>query len=88
MMNARFGPAEHSESHRESQRCAMMWLTVMYMRFFAPTEDADTHTDKDLGATMVEYALMVALIAVVAIGAVTLLGGSVRDIFTSISDKL
>lgn len=62
----------------------MMWLTVMYMRFFAPTDDAD----KDRGATMVEYALMVALVAVVAIGAVTLLGTSVSEIFSSIADKL
>lgn len=62
----------------------MMWLTVMYMRFFSPTDGAD----KDRGATMVEYALMVALVAVVAIGAVTLLGSSVSEIFTSIADKL
>ena len=64
----------------------MMWLTVMYMRFFAPAEDADTGTDR--GATMVEYALMVALIAVVAMVAVTALGTSVSDIFTSIGNKL
>jgi len=33
------------------------------------------------GATAVEYALMVALIAVVIILAVTFLGGAIRDIF-------
>jgi pilus assembly protein Flp/PilA len=33
------------------------------------------------GATMVEYALMVALIAVVAVGAVRLLGGAVNTKF-------
>ena len=40
------------------------------------------------GATMVEYGLMVALIAVVALLAVTALGGSVRDIFQNVADTL
>jgi pilus assembly protein Flp/PilA len=40
------------------------------------------------GATMVEYGLMVALIAVFAIGAVTALGGSVSGIFTTISGAI
>ncbi|MDP2624301.1 MAG: Flp family type IVb pilin [Actinomycetota bacterium] len=40
------------------------------------------------GATMVEYGLMVALIAVVALLAVTALGVSVRDIFQGIADAL
>jgi pilus assembly protein Flp/PilA len=40
------------------------------------------------GATMVEYGLMVALIAVVCIGAVTALGGSLSDIFQQISDAI
>jgi hypothetical protein len=33
------------------------------------------------GATAVEYALMMTLIAVAIIGAVTLFGGAVRDLF-------
>ncbi|HLE38770.1 MAG TPA: Flp family type IVb pilin [Acidimicrobiia bacterium] len=43
---------------------------------------------RDDGATMVEYGLMVALIAVVALLAVTALGGSVRDIFQNVADTL
>jgi pilus assembly protein Flp/PilA len=43
---------------------------------------------RDDGATMVEYGLMVALIAVVALLAITALGGSVRDIFQGIADAL
>ncbi len=43
---------------------------------------------RDDGATMVEYGLMVALIAIVALLAVTALGGSVRDVFTSIGGAL
>ena len=37
------------------------------------------------GATMVEYALMVALIAVVCIAAVTLLGGNMSARFAAIA---
>jgi pilus assembly protein Flp/PilA len=42
----------------------------------------------DEGATMVEYALMVALIAVVALAAVTLLGVNVTAKFQEIADAL
>ena len=40
------------------------------------------------GATMVEYGLMVALIAVVALLAVTALGGNVAGKFQSIADAI
>lgn len=40
------------------------------------------------GATMVEYGLMVALIAVVCITAVTTMGGSLNTIFGGIGSKL
>lgn len=42
----------------------------------------------DRGATAVEYGLMVALIAAAIIVAVTLLGGSIRDIFTNVATKV
>jgi len=42
-------------------------------------------TKKQRGATMVEYAIMVALIAIVAIGAVSILGGKVKNTFTNVS---
>ena len=41
--------------------------------------------DEEKGATAVEYGLMVALIAVVIIGAVTLLGGSLSTLFSDIA---
>ena len=44
--------------------------------------------DKERGATAVEYGLMVALIAVVIIGAVTLLGGNLNTMFTNIAGKI
>ena len=40
------------------------------------------------GATAVEYALMVALIAAVIIGAVTILGNNANDKFTEVGDAV
>ncbi len=40
------------------------------------------------GATMIEYGLMVALIAVVLIGAVTFLGTSMQTTFSDIGQEL
>lgn len=40
------------------------------------------------GATAIEYGLIAALIAVAAIGGMTLIGGSLEDLFTTISGKL
>jgi Flp pilus assembly pilin Flp len=40
------------------------------------------------GQDLLEYALLVALIALFAIGAVTLAGGSVSTIFTNIGNRL
>ena len=47
-----------------------------------------TVVTQEKGATMVEYALMVALIAVVAIAAVTFLGNEVSDSFSNIGNTL
>lgn len=44
--------------------------------------------DRDRGATMVEYGLMVALIAVVCIGAVAVLGTNLNDKFDNVATKL
>ena len=40
------------------------------------------------GATMVEYALMLALIAIICIGAVTLIGQSANNVFTEAASSL
>lgn len=42
----------------------------------------------DEGATLVEYGLVVSLIAVAAIVAITALGGQVKDTFNSIATKI
>lgn len=60
----------------------MMWLTEMFLRMFTPREGEDE------GATMVEYGLMVALIAVVCILAVTSVGTGVRATFEGIAGSL
>ncbi|MBV8344103.1 MAG: Flp family type IVb pilin [Candidatus Eremiobacteraeota bacterium] len=42
----------------------------------------------DEGATMVEYGLLVALIALVALGAVTTLGKNLSGLFSSVAGTL
>ena len=44
--------------------------------------------DREEGQALVEYALLLALIAVVSIGILTTLGGQVSGIFSKISAKL
>ena len=43
---------------------------------------------KEEGVTAIEYGLLAALIAVAIIGAVSLVGGSLTDVFTDVSTKL
>ena len=40
------------------------------------------------GATMVEYAILVALISVVAIAIIVIVGGQVQSAFQAVSDQL
>lgn len=44
--------------------------------------------DGDRGATVVEYALLVALIALVVIGAITIFGQQLSDFFGGLGDQL
>jgi pilus assembly protein Flp/PilA len=45
-------------------------------------------TTNERGASLVEYALLVALIAVVVIGAVTLLGNTAEDTFSDVAGSI
>lgn len=45
-------------------------------------------TKDDSGAAMIEYALLAALIALAAVGAITLIGTEVGNTFNNISNKL
>ncbi|HEY9085974.1 MAG TPA: Flp family type IVb pilin [Candidatus Tyrphobacter sp.] len=42
----------------------------------------------DSGATLVEYGLLLALVAIAAVGAMTALGGSIKALFSSASSDL
>lgn len=53
-----------------------------------PTTTQDVRSNRQRGASLVEYSLLVALIAVVSITAVSNLGTSVSSQYTSISEKL
>ncbi len=46
------------------------------------------HMGDDRGANLVEYALLIALIALVCIGAVTALGGGTSSHFSEITSEL
>jgi pilus assembly protein Flp/PilA len=48
----------------------------------------DKATDRERGATAVEYGLMVALIAIVIIAAVTLLGGNLSGLFNKVATSV
>jgi pilus assembly protein Flp/PilA len=63
-------------------------MLVMVQIAFGDLADRMRNADKDRGATAVEYGLMVALIAGVIVTAVTLLGGKVNTVFTTVKDAL
>ena len=44
--------------------------------------------DEETGAALVEYSLLVALIAVFCIGAMTILAGGISNLFTGITGNL
>ena len=44
--------------------------------------------DSERGASLVEYALLVALIAVVCIAAINIIGGEAKDAFSSVGNEL
>ena len=60
----------------------MKIILAVYNFFTSPKQDGERC------ATVVEYALLVALIALVVIGAITLFGQSLADFFTGLGDNL
>ncbi|UFN45610.1 Flp family type IVb pilin [Nocardioides okcheonensis] len=62
-------------------------LDALHLQMIKIAHDARTRRD-ERGATAVEYGLMVALIAIVIIGAVTLLGGNLKSLFNSAGSKV
>ena len=64
-----------------------MDIVTYWQRFVAPYIRARFGRD-ERGASLVEYALLVALIAVVCIAAVTFLGEKTSDKFSSVGSRL
>jgi pilus assembly protein Flp/PilA len=64
----------------------------MFLRLYTGAQtywaDLKSRVSEEGGATAVEYALMVALIAAVIIGAVTVLGQNASDKFTTVGDSI
>lgn len=56
--------------------------------YFSILNAMQTAADRERGAAMPEYGLLVALIAVVALAAVTTVGTGVSDSFTGIAGSL
>jgi pilus assembly protein Flp/PilA len=61
-------------------------MTITQVRFL--TAWVTAHIKSDRGASLVEYALLVALIAVVCIAAVTTLGKNASSKFSSVGNSL
>lgn len=63
-----------------------MDLVTYWNRICAPYIRARITNER--GASLVEYALLVALIAVVCIGAVTFLGGAAKEKFSNVGTSI
>ena len=57
--------------------------TFVYLRAWIATR-----TESEVGASLVEYALLVALIAVVCVGAVTFIGSSANNKLSTVGSSL
>lgn len=65
-----------------------MQVIEFWKKSCAPYLRAKARKANEVGASLVEYALLVALIAVVCIGAVSIIGGQAKDKFTDVGDCL
>ena len=65
-----------------------MDLVAYLKNVIAPWVKARLNASSELGASLVEYALLVALIGVVCIVGITLLGGRANDKFSSVGSQL
>ena len=62
---------------------------ISYMKnVIAPWVKARIDAKTELGASLVEYALLVALIAVVCIVSITLLGNEANDKFSEVGSRI
>ena len=68
------GPLHQGDSEMTNYNFLRTWLTA--------------HISNERGAALVEYALLVALIAVVCIGAITFLGNSADSKFSTVGSQI
>jgi pilus assembly protein Flp/PilA len=66
----------------------MQQLAIIPLRVHAALGEHLAAGDDERGASLVEYALLVALIALVCVAAVTLLGTSLEPQYSSVADGL
>jgi pilus assembly protein Flp/PilA len=74
----RFGGAQKERDRVEMIRSLPMRVYLAYTEL----------RDREDGQALVEYALLLALIAIVSIGILTTLGGSVSQVFSKINSKM
>ena len=65
-----------------------MNIALFVMRMVDPIRRTWSRGKDELGASLVEYALLLALIAVVAVVALGFLGGSVSHTLTNVNNSL
>lgn len=65
-----------------------MNLVAYHLQYVAPYVRARWGSGDERGASLVEYALLVALIAVVCIVAITFLGNSSKDKLSSLGSQI
>jgi pilus assembly protein Flp/PilA len=63
-------------------------IDSVYFKVYAATSALRDRLSRQEGQALVEYALIIALIAVVAIAALQLTGNSITNIFNNISSEL
>lgn len=62
-------------------------INTMTLRLWAATTQT-TRRNEERGASLVEYALLLALIAVVCVGAVSVLGDSTSEPYSTLGSQL
>lgn len=62
-------------------------MAKFYLQYYVRKIAKKIHQDED-GAALIEYALLVALIALVCVAAITTVGEQIRSVFESIAEKL
>ncbi|TCS83338.1 Flp family type IVb pilin [Tepidibacillus fermentans] len=64
------------------------FFTKLWVKQLDWKSRAKKSLENEAGQGMVEYGLIIALIAVVVIGALSLMGTSIRDLFTNVTSSL